>query len=314
MCEPSARPLADHGLVHATAAPPSRLHVVVADESDTVNATVALVTWLELFGPDVMVTAGAEFSTVQLTEVDPVPETFVAKTTRLWAPGDSPDADHGLEHGEAGAPSRLHVTVAAGSDTVNDADAFFDDPGPLVTATTGTPEGGATTVQLYESDPEPPAFDAPITTVCAPSANPDAVQGLAHDVAAPPSRLHVTDAAGSDTVNDTDANVADVDAAGPPVTATTGATGTGGNTVQLYEFDAEPPAFFAPTTTVCAPSANPDAVQGLAHDVAAPPSRLHVTDAAGSDTVNDTDANVADVDAAGPPVTATTGAGSTAQL
>ena len=175
-------------------------------------------------------TAGAALSTVQLTEADPVPEPFVAKITRLWAPGDSPDADQGDVQGTAGAPSRLQVTVAAGSDTVNDAEASVDVPGPLVTVTTGTPGGGAVTVQLKEADPEPPAFDASITTECAPSANPDAVHGLLQATAGPPSRLHVTDADGSDTVKDTAANVADVDAAGPPVTATTGA---GGNTVQL---------------------------------------------------------------------------------
>jgi len=73
-------------------------------------------------------------------------------------------------------------------------------------------------------------LDASITTVCAPGAKPVAVHGDEHGVADPPSRLHVTVAAGSDTVNDTDANVADVADAGPPVTATTGA---GGNTVQL---------------------------------------------------------------------------------
>ena len=174
--------------------------------------------------------AGAALSTVQLTEFDPVPEPFVAKITRLWAPGASPDADQGDVQGTAGAPSRLQLTVAAGSDTVNDAEAAVDEPGALVTVTTGIPGGGAVTVQLKEADPEPPALDASITTECVPSTNPDAVHGEEHAVTGPPSRLHVSDAAGSDTVNDTDANVTDVDAAGPPVTVTTGA---GGNTVQL---------------------------------------------------------------------------------
>jgi hypothetical protein len=104
----------------------------------------------------VIVTADAEFCTVQLTEFDPIPEPFVARITRLWAPGDSPDADQGDVQGDAGAPSRLHVTVAAGSDTVNEADAnvaVVGDAGPPVTATTGATGAGATTVQLHEAAP-----------------------------------------------------------------------------------------------------------------------------------------------------------------
>ena len=180
-----------------------------------------------------MVITGALFLTVQLIESDPEPEPFVARTTRLCAPGASPVVDQGDVHADAGAPSRLQVTVAAGSDTVKSTVASVADVdagGPLSIVTVGAPTGDAVTVQLTEAEPAPPAFDALIASVCAPSARPVADQGDEHADAGAPSRLHVTVAAGSVTVNDTRANVSVVVDAGPPVTVTTGA---GGSTVQL---------------------------------------------------------------------------------
>jgi hypothetical protein len=134
---------------------------------------------------------------------------------------------------DAEAPSRLQVTVASGSDTVKVTVASggaADAGGPLSIVTVGAPTGGETTVQLKEPDPEPPALDASMTTVCGPSASAVALHGSEHDDAGAPSRLHVTDAPGSETVKETEAYVAVVDDAGPPVTVTTGA---GGSTVQL---------------------------------------------------------------------------------
>jgi hypothetical protein len=148
---------------------------------------------------------------------------------RLWDPTARPEADQGLEHGVAGPPSRLHVTVAAGSETLNATVASGTQPelgGPEVTLTVGV---AGKTVQLWLSVPVPPAFDASMTTVCTPGRRPDADHGLEHGVAAPPSRLHVTVAVGSETLNGTVAFVVDDDP-GPPVTVTTGA---GGKTVQL---------------------------------------------------------------------------------
>jgi hypothetical protein len=188
---------------------------------------------VELLGPDVMVTTGVLFWTVQLIESEPEPETFVATTTRLCPPGAKPVVDQGEMHAVAGAPSRLQVTVAEGSDTVKStvaSVAAVEAGGPLSIVTVGVPTGGADTVQVTEADPEPPAFDALITTVCGPTASPVADQGDVHAAAGAPSRLHVTVAAGSETLNDTRANGAVVEDAGPPVTVTTGA---GGSTVQL---------------------------------------------------------------------------------
>jgi hypothetical protein len=83
VCEPTARPLAVHGLEHPLAGAPSRLHTIVDDESETLKATVALVRYVGFDGPDVMVTAGALFFTCQEIEPDPEPEPLLASTTRL---------------------------------------------------------------------------------------------------------------------------------------------------------------------------------------------------------------------------------------
>jgi hypothetical protein len=68
--------------------------------------------------------------------------------TTECAPGASPDADHGLEHGVAAPPSRVHVTVPVGSETVKGTVALVAAvvaPGPPVTVTTGA---AGNTVQL----------------------------------------------------------------------------------------------------------------------------------------------------------------------
>jgi hypothetical protein len=151
----------------------------------------------------------------------------------VYEPGASPVVDHGEVQVDAGAPLRLQVIVASGSDTVKvtvASGAAVLAGGPLRMVTVGVPTGGATTVHVAEAESVPPAFDALTSSVCGPRASPLAVHGEVQPVAGVPSRLHVTVANGSDTVNETEANVAVVDDAGPLVTLTTGA---GGTTVQL---------------------------------------------------------------------------------
>jgi hypothetical protein len=78
----------------------------------------------------------------------------------------------------------------------------------------------------------PPAFVAEIVNTCGPTANPVADHDPEQGAALPPSRLQVTVAAGSSTVNHTVAAVKVVDAAGPDVTNTVGAGGIGAVMVQ----------------------------------------------------------------------------------
>jgi hypothetical protein len=184
-------------------------------------------------GPDVIVMTGVSSTTTQWIESAPVPETFVAETSRVYVPGASPVVDHGDVQADAGAPLRLQVTVASGSDTAKltvASGAAVDADGPLRIATVGVPTGGAVTVQATEVESVPPAFAALMSNVCVPTASALADHGDEHPLAGAPSRLHVTVASGSDTVNETEANVAVVNGAGPPVTVRTGA---GGRTVQL---------------------------------------------------------------------------------
>lgn len=65
VCEPTASPLAVHGLAQAVAAPPSSLQVMVDAGLETVNATDALVWCVELVGPDVIVMTGVSSRTTQ---------------------------------------------------------------------------------------------------------------------------------------------------------------------------------------------------------------------------------------------------------
>jgi hypothetical protein len=134
-------------------------------------------------------------------------------------------------HGDPVAPSRLHVTVENGLETENVTVAEVDDvveAGPLSIVTVGA---GATTVQACVAELIPPALPAATTRVWGPSASPMADHGLPQVVAEPPSRLHVTVASGSETLKDTSASVAEVDAAGPPVTVTSGGAGCDGGGV-----------------------------------------------------------------------------------
>lgn len=120
------------------------------------------------------------------------------------------------------------MTVEKGLETLKSTEADVEDvvaDGPLMMSTVGA---GATTVQLCVADPKPPEFPAATTRVCGPSGSPMDDHGLEQVVPGPPSRAQVTVAEESETLNDTRASVAVVVVDGPPVTATSGATGGGG--------------------------------------------------------------------------------------
>jgi hypothetical protein len=214
------------GLVQALKGAPLMLHSKVEPgvSLTNVNVTDRANTVLPLDGPDVTVTLGGG-RTFQLVLSLSVPLAFVAQTVKLCDPGARPEADHGLEHGDGDAPSRLQVTVADGSETVNATVAFGLHPelgGPETMVTVGV---CGCTVQLWVSEPEPPVFVAVMTTVCGPDPRPLSDHGDEHGVPGAPSRLQVTVADGSETVNGTDADVDD-DEPGPPFIVTTGATGS----------------------------------------------------------------------------------------
>jgi hypothetical protein len=159
-----------------------------------------------------------------------VPPAFVAEIVNTCGPSTKPVADHETEHADAGPPSKLHVTAAAGSLTENHTVApvaVVDTAGPAVTVTVGAGGIGAATVQLYDVDDVPPAFDAEIVKTCDPTASPIADHDTEHADAGPPSKLQLTAAAGSSTENHTVAAVAVDNAAGPDVTATDGGEGVG---------------------------------------------------------------------------------------
>jgi hypothetical protein len=180
----------------------------------------------------------------------------------------------------------LQVTDADASSTENTSDTERE----LVGDTTGPSETtGAVPSTVHDRLAEPtfPAASVALTTtVCAPSASPDAWNGFAQGAAATASSLQVTDADASSTENtsDTDREL---------VGDTTGPSETNGAVPStVHDRLAEPTfptASTALTTTVWAPSAKPEAWNGLEHEAAAPESSLQVTDADASSTVNASD-------------------------
>src|SRR4051794_4703875 len=121
---PSASgPAIDHGLVHAAAVAPSNAQVYdvtsAALSENTIEAVVAL---LGLDGPTTTGTAGAVWSTTQLTvRVAPLPSASRAVTASECVVSARPLAVNGLVHAAAVAPSRLQVkpaVVASASENV----------------------------------------------------------------------------------------------------------------------------------------------------------------------------------------------------
>ncbi len=108
-------------------------------------------------------------------------------------------------------------------------------------------------------------------TVWEPSDRAERVTGEVHDCHGPPSLLHSTVALGSSTVNDTEADVAEVRAGGPAVMVTTGATPS---TVQVRVAAGPvlPAASVAVTEKVCGPLPSEPSGQGEAQGWAGPPS------------------------------------------
>ena len=107
-----------------------------------------------------------------------------------------------------------------------------------------------------------------------------------HEAAAAESSLQVTDADASSTVKPTETER-------ELVSAATASSETNGAVASIvHERLAEPTlpaASVAVTTTVCVPSASPEAWNGLEHEAAAAESSLQVTNADASSTVNASD-------------------------
>jgi hypothetical protein len=112
---------------------------------ETLKSTEADVEDVVDAGPLMMSTVGAGATTVQLCVADPKPPALPAATTRVCGPSGSPIDDQGLEQAVAGPLSRAQVTVADGSETLNDTSASVADvldEGPPVTLTFGAAGGG----------------------------------------------------------------------------------------------------------------------------------------------------------------------------
>jgi hypothetical protein len=166
----------------------------------------------------------------------PVPPAFVAEIVNVCGPTEKLLPDQFPWQDVAGPPSKLQVTVADGSSTLQTTlplFAFDEGGGPWVTVTIGAGGSGDVTDQLAVRVVVPPAFVAEIVNVCDPTASPVPDHEPEHAAALPASRLQVTVADGSSTVNETVAVVEVVDAAGAESTVTMGAGGIGAATDQL---------------------------------------------------------------------------------
>jgi hypothetical protein len=276
VCAPSASPDAKNGLVQAAATTESSLQVTDANASSTENASD---TDRELVGDTTAPseTTGAVPSTVHDRLAEPVlPAASVAETTSVCEPSPSPDAWNGLVQAAAAAESSLQVTDADASSTENASDTDREFVGDT-TAPSETTGAVPSTVHDRLAEPTLPAASvAETTSVCEPSPSPDAWNGLEHKTAAAESSLHVTAAAGSSTVKAMDAE-RDLVSAVTDAIETTGAVPS-----TVHDRLAEPTipaASFAETTSVWAPSASPDARNGLEQGAAVPPSMAHVTEA-----------------------------------
>ena len=134
--------------------------------------------------------------------------------------------------------------------------------GAVVSAAGGGGGAGATIVQLQVAgvgSTFPAVSVARTSIVWAPTARPASPSGDAHAFQVPPSRRHWNVEPVSVAVNDTDAVVAVVDAAGPPVIVVSGGVvSAAATTVQLRlagDASVLPAASVARTSNVCEPTA-----------------------------------------------------------